>query len=111
MKLYVFPPSPNARKVMMVAHHLGLDCETELLDITAGAQHTPEYRAINPNGVMPALQDGDLTLWESNAIMQYLCSKSESQTLWPAEPAAQPGTDRAPAETGSSNVDKPTPGN
>ena len=94
MKLYVFPPSPNARKVMMVAHHLGIDYETELVDLSAGGQHTPEYRAINPNGVMPALQDGDLTLWESNAIMQYLCSKSESQTLWPADAAAQADVSR-----------------
>ena len=94
MKLYVFPPSPNARKVMMVAHHLGLDYETEIVDLTAGDQHTEAYRAINPNGVMPALEDGDLTLWESNAIMQYLCNQSESQTLWPSDVAAQADVSR-----------------
>ena len=45
MKLYLFPPSPNARKVMMVARHLGLEHETEIVDLTAGGQHTPEYLA------------------------------------------------------------------
>jgi len=94
MKLYVFPPSPNARKVQMVTHHLGLEPEIEIVDLGAGDQHSPAYLAINPNGVMPALQDGDLTLWESNAIMQYLCSKSESQTLWPSDPAAQADVSR-----------------
>ena len=58
MKLYVFPPSPNARKVMMVCQHLGLQPEIEIVNLPGGDQHTPEYLAINPNGVMPALTDG-----------------------------------------------------
>ena len=94
MKLYVFPPSPNARKVMMVSQHLGLQPEIEIVNLAGGDQHTPEYLAINPNGVMPALTDGDLTLWESNAIMQYLCGKSDDQSLWPEDAAARADVSR-----------------
>ena len=89
MKLHVFPPSPNARKVMFVAQHLGVPHEIEIVDLSAGQQRTPEYLKLNPNGVMPTLTDGDFVLWESEAIMQYLCSKKPGQTLWPSDPRKQ----------------------
>ncbi|MGH8462479.1 MAG: glutathione S-transferase family protein [Stenotrophobium sp.] len=75
MKLYVLPPSPRARKPMAVAHHLGLPCETVVLDFGRGDLKKPEYLKLNPNGRMPTLVDGDFVLWESNAIIQYLAGK------------------------------------
>jgi glutathione S-transferase len=75
MKLYVFPPSPRAIKVLAVAHHLGLPFETVFVDLTKGDQKTPEFLRLNPNGRMPVLQDDDFVLWESNAIIQYLADK------------------------------------
>ena len=85
MKLYGFPPSPNTRKVQAVAAHLGTPLEFELVDPTKGKSRTPGFLAINPNGRTPVLVDGDFTLWESNAIMQYLAGQKENG-LWPDDP-------------------------
>ena len=82
MKLYINNLSPNSRKVTAVASHLNLDCEIVTVDFGKGENRTPEFLAINPNGKIPALQDGDFSLWESNAIMGYLCSKTDTE-LWP----------------------------
>jgi glutathione S-transferase len=94
MKLHVFPPSPNARKVMFVAQQLGIPHEVEIVDLGKGQQRTPEYLKLNPNAVMPTLTDGDFVLWESEAIMQYLCSKKPGQTLWPSDPRRQADVSR-----------------
>jgi len=53
-----------------------------------GKTDTPEYRAMNPTGLVPTLQEDAFSLWESNAIMRYLCStnRTASGTLWPQEP-------------------------
>ncbi len=83
MKLYGFSLSPNTWKVRAVAAYLGIPLELEIVDLTkprAGA-----YLAINPTGRTPALVDGDFTLWESNAIMQYLASHKPN-SLWPNNP-------------------------
>jgi glutathione S-transferase len=85
MKLYGFPASPNTWKVRAVAAHLALPLEEEFVDLSKGAQRTPEYLALNPTGRTPVLVDGDFILWESNAIMQYLASRAASQ-LWPDDP-------------------------
>lgn len=82
MKLYGFPPSPNTWKVRAVAAHLGIPLEMEFVDLTKGGSHTPEYLAINPTGRTPTLVDGDLKLWESSAIMQYVASQKPN-SLWP----------------------------
>lgn len=82
MKLYLSPISPNSRKVSAVKAHLGIECDVQIIDLSNGENRAPKYLAINPNGMVPALTDGDFTLWESNAIMAYLCSKAESD-LWP----------------------------
>jgi glutathione S-transferase len=89
MKLYYHPLSSNARRARLVAHHLGLQLEEELVDLTKGAQKKPEYLALNPNGKVPTLVDGDLKLWESYAIMIYLCEKSGRRELYPDELAAR----------------------
>jgi glutathione S-transferase len=80
MKLYGFPPSPNTWKVRAVAAQLGIPLDLALVDLTK--PRTPDYLAVNPAGRTPTLVDGDFTLTESNAIMQYLASRVPS-TLWP----------------------------
>jgi glutathione S-transferase len=82
MKLYTNLFSPNARKVHAVASELGIELETQTLDLRAGEQRTAEYLALNPNGKVPTLVDGDTVLWESNAIMCYLAGKGDTE-LWP----------------------------
>lgn len=88
MKLYGFPPSPNTRKVQAVADHLSVPLEFELVDITQGMSRTPQFLAINPGGRTPVLVDGDFTLWESNAIMQYIAGKKQNE-LWPENARAR----------------------
>jgi glutathione S-transferase len=80
MKLYGFPPSPNTWKVRAVAAHLGIPLELEFVDLTK--PRNADYLAINPTGRTPTLVDGDFTLSESSAIMQYLASRT-SNSLWP----------------------------
>jgi glutathione S-transferase len=82
MKLYTNLFSPNARKVHAVANALGIELETQTVNLRGGEQRTPEYLALNPNGKVPTLVDGDTVLWESNAIMCYLAGKGDTE-LWP----------------------------
>ena len=85
MKLYTNLFSPNARKVHAVAHELGIDLETQTVDLRAGEQRSAEYLGLNPNGKVPTLVDGEVVLWESNAIVCYLADKQQSN-LWPESP-------------------------
>ena len=94
MKLHVFPFSPNARKVLFVVHHLGLDVETPLVDLFKSEQMEPWFLGLNPNHMMPLLQDGDFVLWESNAIMQYLAAQKPGSGLWPSDAKAQADVSR-----------------
>ena len=89
MKLHVFPPSPRSFKVLVVAHHLGLDCELALCDLTKGQQKSAPYAAINPNQRVPALEDGELKLWESNAIIQDLAIRKPESGLLPTDERAR----------------------
>ncbi|MCG8417155.1 MAG: glutathione S-transferase family protein [Proteobacteria bacterium] len=82
MKLYTNSLTANGRKVHIVADHLGLSLDKVEMKLFEGQTHTPEFLAINPNGKIPVLVDGDTTLWESNAIMAYLASRIDN-TLWP----------------------------
>jgi glutathione S-transferase len=89
MRLHVFPPSPRAIKVLAALHHLGLDCDIRLVDLSKGEQMKPEFAALNPNKRMPVLEDDGFVLWESNAIIQYMASKKPQSGLWPSEPKAR----------------------
>ena len=82
MKLYHHPMSPNCRKVLATAMHLGTDFEGHAINFKDGDLSKPEFLALNPNGKVPLLVDGDVTLWESNAIMAYLAGKTDTD-LWP----------------------------
>jgi glutathione S-transferase len=82
MKLYGFPPSRNTWKVRAVAAQLGLPLQLEFVDLTK--PRTPEYLMLNPTGRTPTLVDGEFKLWESNAIMQYLASRT-ANSLWPSD--------------------------
>jgi glutathione S-transferase len=93
MKLYDFAFSPNCRKVRALAYELGIELEYVLVDLVKGAQRTPAFLAINPNGRVPVLVDDDTILWESTAILRYLAGKAGS-ALVPTAPRAQVEVDR-----------------
>jgi len=89
LKLHVFPPSPRGFKVLVVAYQLGIDFELVFCDLTKGDQKSAAYTALNPNQRMPALEDGDFRLWESNAIIQYLATKKPESGLLPRDESAR----------------------
>jgi glutathione S-transferase len=72
MKLVVFNRSPNGRKTLAAARHLYLGAELEWTNVTSSGSSKQTFLKINPNGKGPALQNGDLCAWESNAILVYL---------------------------------------
>lgn len=102
MKLYYFPLSSNARRAVMTAKLLKAPVELVLLNLAEGAHKKPDYLALNPNGKVPTLVDpgaspsgdGDFVLWESWAIMKYLCEKTPGNTLYPTELRARTDVDR-----------------
>jgi glutathione S-transferase len=83
MRLYYFE-SLNARKACAVAKHLGSAAELARVDLGKGEHRAPGYLAINPNGKVPALVDGEKRLWEANAIMAYL-ARAAGSDLWPRD--------------------------
>ncbi|MGZ0186968.1 MAG: glutathione S-transferase family protein [Alphaproteobacteria bacterium] len=94
MKIYGRITSSNVMKVLWAAKELGLEYERVDAGLTFGVVDTPEYRAMNPNGRVPTLVDGDLVLWESNAIVRYLAAKHGAGALWPVDPGARAVLDR-----------------
>jgi GSH-dependent disulfide-bond oxidoreductase len=75
IKLY-FAPAPNPLKVALLLEELGLPYEVVPVDTRKGEQFTPAFRAINPNSKTPALEDGDVQVFDSNAILLYLSEKT-----------------------------------
>ncbi len=89
MKLFYNPMSPNVRRARLTAAVLGIQLEEKKLDFAKGEHKSPEYLALNANGAVPTLVDGDFVLTESRAIMQYLASKKPESGLLPRDEAAR----------------------
>ena len=87
MKLYAMRKSHNCRRVLATAAQLGMNIEVIEPDFASGELKTPEFLALNANGKVPTLVDGDFKLWESNAIMQYISALQPGNTLWPNDAA------------------------
>lgn len=83
MKLYYHPVSTTSRPIMLFAEESGLDLDFEVVDLFSGQHLQEPYGAINPNRLVPVLEDGDFRLTESSAILKYLADKIQS----PAYPA------------------------
>lgn len=67
--------TPNGRKISVALEEMGLDYRVHPIDITTGAQHAPDFLKISPNNRIPAIVDGDQTVFESGAILMYLAEK------------------------------------
>jgi len=76
MLKYYFNGSPNPTKVSLFLEEAGLEYEAIPVDVRKGAQFDPAFVAINPNAKVPAIVDGDVTIFDSNAILLYLGEKT-----------------------------------
>ena len=82
MRLYYHPASSSSRRVMLAAIHMGTPLELTEVNLMS-QEDRRRLVALNPNSKVPVLQDGEFTLWESCAIMQYLADRTHGQTLYP----------------------------
>jgi len=87
--------SVNVQKVLWCLHELDLAYERIDAGMAFGKNREADYLAMNPNGRVPTLVDGDFMLWESNSIMRYLVLAYRPQTpLYPHAPKVRAGVDR-----------------
>ena len=87
--------SSNVMKVIWLLEELKLPYERLDVGGSFGKTDTPEYRAMNPNGLVPTLEEDGFILWESNAILRNLCyAQAPNSPLWPQEPRARANVDR-----------------
>jgi glutathione S-transferase len=84
MKLYMHPVSMTSRPVRLFIAESGLEVEEQLVDLMTGEHHQEPYASLNPNRLVPMLEDGDLRLTESSAILKYLADKTSSP-LYPKD--------------------------
>ena len=73
---FFYNSGPNPMKVALCLEEMGLPYEPVPVDTRKGQQHTPDFLAINPNAKLPAMVDGDATIFDSNAIALYLADKT-----------------------------------
>jgi glutathione S-transferase len=81
--------SINVRKVLWTCAELDLPCQHAEWGAGTLTLRDPAFLALNPNGLVPVIRDGDFVLWESNTICRYLAAKAVRTDLLPAEPAAR----------------------
>ena len=82
LTLYHSPQSRSIRPRWLL-EELGVPYEVKTMSLADGDQKKPDYLKLNPNGAVPTLVDGDLVLWESAAICQYLADKFPDKRLAP----------------------------
>jgi len=87
--LYHHPYSQHARRVVALLEEAGIGYELRHVALEQGEHRTPEFLAINPNHQVPALVDGDVAIYESNAILRYLCVKHGLSEWYPNDPGAR----------------------
>ena len=75
--------SINVRKVVWTVQELGLTMQRTDAGGHFGIVLEPEFQAKNPNGLVPLLEDGEVTLWESNVIVRFLCAKYSAGNFYP----------------------------
>jgi glutathione S-transferase len=78
--------SINVQKVIWTADEIGVPYQRIDAGMAFGINSTPEYRAMNPNGMIPVMKDGDFVLLESNAICRYLVDAHAPGALYPSAP-------------------------
>ena len=86
LEIWGRPYSSNVIPVIWTANELGLKYTLQLAGGSFGKLDTQQYAQINPNRMIPAIRDGNFALWESRAIVRYLCDHYGADNLSPADP-------------------------
>ncbi|MBT8764945.1 glutathione S-transferase family protein [Metapseudomonas boanensis] len=94
LKIWGRKNSSNVRKALWAAEEVGVDYEAIDAGGAFGLVNEPEYRALNPNGLVPMIEDDGLVLWESNAIVRYLAARYAAGSLYPEDPAERARGDK-----------------
>ena len=94
LQLWGNADSVNVQKIMWCCEELGLAYRRIDAGRHFGVVNTPEFRRLNPNGLVPTIDDEGFGVWESNAILRYLAAKHGSGTLWPTDVAQRARADR-----------------
>jgi glutathione S-transferase len=81
--------SVNVQKVLWCCEELGVEYKRIDAGGPFGVVDTPQYRRLNPNGLVPTIEDDGLVLWESHAIVRYLAAKHAVGGIWPADARAR----------------------
>lgn len=85
LKIWGRHNSSNVRKVLWCAEEIGLPYESIEVGGAFGGTQSAEYRAMNPNGLVPVIEDHGLPLWESNTIVRYLAARYALGALYPED--------------------------
>ncbi|MBI2295480.1 MAG: glutathione S-transferase family protein [Betaproteobacteria bacterium] len=94
LKIWGRTNSINVQKVLWTCAELKLQYDRVDAGMQFGVNNTPEYLAMNPNGLVPTISDDGFILWESHAIVRYLSRKHGRGTLWPADDKVCADADR-----------------
>src|SRR5690242_15698093 len=86
LKVWGRNSSANVQKVMWCCAELGLRVERIDIGGPFGGLQDSKYLALNPNGLIPTIEDDGYVLWESNTIVRYLCAKYAPGRLYPDSP-------------------------
>lgn len=94
LEIWGRPYSSNVIPVIWTAAEVGVEWQLKLAGGSFGQLDTPEFAAMNPNRMIPTIRDGDFCLWESNAIIRYLCEAYAKGTLSPDNPKQRAQADQ-----------------
>ena len=94
LKIWGRANSINVQKVLWCCAELNIKYDRIDAGMQFGVNNTPEYLAMNPNGLVPTVNHDGFVLWESHAILRYLCGLHGLGTLWPGTPRAFANADR-----------------
>lgn len=94
LKIWGRTNSVNVKKALWALEELKLPYERVDAGLQFGVVNTPEYRAMNPNGLVPTIDDDGFILWESHAIVRYLAAKHGAGSLWPTDLRVRADADR-----------------
>ena len=94
LKVWGRTNSINVQKVMWTLSELGVPHERIDAGGVFGKLDRPEFKAMNPNGLIPVVEDGPSVVWESNAIVRYLAARYGAGGLWPEDPGQRSVADR-----------------